>query len=109
MTNRTLLPMALALALAACATHAPPPSAPPPPPTPVPKAEALLPPVPQPPERPVPPATVTDAALPREARVAAFVDYTAQLYHVPPDAIRMELAQAQVVQRTLDIISKPAE
>ena len=106
MTNRTLLPMALALALAACATHAPPPSAPP---TPTPVPETLLPPVPQPPERPLPPASVTDPALPREARVAAFVDYTAQMYRVNPDAIRMQLAQAQVVQRTLDIISRPAE
>jgi membrane-bound lytic murein transglycosylase B len=108
MTNRTLLPMALALALAACATNAPTPSAPPTP-TPVPPAETLLPPVPQPPERPVPPGSVTDPALPREARVAAFVDYTAQTYNVSPDAVRMQLTQAQAVQRTLDIISRPAE
>jgi membrane-bound lytic murein transglycosylase B len=111
MTNRTLLPVALALALAGCATHAPPPSASSPASAAITKKvpETLLPPVPQPPERPLPPASVTDPVLPREARVAAFVDYTAQTYGIDPNAVRAQLAQAQLVQRTLDIISRPAE
>ncbi|MGN6513170.1 MAG: lytic murein transglycosylase B [Lysobacteraceae bacterium] len=109
MTIRTLLPVALALALAACAAHAPPPAPATPAATATEVPEALLPPVPQPPERPLPPASVTDPALPREARVAAFVDYTARMYGVAPEAVRAQLAQAQRVQRTLDIISRPAE
>ncbi|NUS39261.1 MAG: lytic murein transglycosylase B [Lysobacter sp.] len=109
MTIRTLLPVALALALAACAAHAPPPAPATPPAVTTEIPAALLPPVPQPPERALPPASVTDPTLPREARVAAFVDYASQLYGVDPNAIRAQLAQAQVLQRTLDIISRPAE
>jgi membrane-bound lytic murein transglycosylase B len=99
------------LVLAACATQAPPP-------TPVgsnapqsamPAPVALLPPVPQPPARPVAPPSVTDASIPQPQRVDAFVDYTASNYGIAPQAIRDELAQAQFLQRTVDIISRPAE
>jgi membrane-bound lytic murein transglycosylase B len=99
------------LVLAACATQAPPP-------TPVgsnaPQSAmlapvALLPPVPQPPARPVAPPSVTDASIPQPQRVDAFVDYTASNYGIAPQAIRDELAQAQFLQRTVDIISRPAE
>ena len=70
---------------------------------------ALLPPVPQPPARPVAPPSVTDASIPQPQRVDAFVDYTASNYGIAPQAIRDELAQAQFLQRTVDIISRPAE
>jgi membrane-bound lytic murein transglycosylase B len=99
------------LVLAACATQAPPP-------TPVgsnaPQSAmlapvALLPPVPQPPARPVAPPSVTDASIPQPQRVDAFVDYTASNYGIAPQAIRDELAQAQFLPRTVDIISRPAE
>ncbi len=69
----------------------------------------LLPPVPQPPERPVAPPSVTDPMLPQAQRIEAFVDYTASTYDVPPQAIRDGLAQARFLQRTVDIISRPAE
>jgi len=109
--NRRALLIWLPLALAACATQAPPsrstvasPQAPvATPPT------ALLPPVPQPPERPLAPTTVTDPMLPQAQRVDAFVDYTASTYGVAPQAIRDELAKAQYLQRSVDIISRPAE
>ena len=70
---------------------------------------ALLPPVPQPPERPLAPATITDPMLPQAQRVDAFVDYTASTYGIAPQAIRDGLAQAKFLQRTVDIISRPAE
>jgi membrane-bound lytic murein transglycosylase B len=109
--NRRVSLLLLPLALAACATQAPPrasttgssraavatPSA------------VLLPPVPQPPERPLAPTTVTDPLLPQAQRVDAFVDYTASTYGITPQTIRDGLAQAQFLQRTVDIISRPAE
>ena len=99
------------LALAACATQAPPspPAGSNAPQTAIPAPIALLPPVPQPPERPVAPPSVTDASIPQPQRVDAFVDYTASTYGIAPQAIRDELAQAQFLQRTVDIISRPAE
>ena len=72
-------------------------------------SNALLAPVPQPPERPVAPPSVTDPMIPQAQRVDAFVDYTAHTYGVAPQAIRDGLAQAQFMQRTVDIISRPAE
>lgn len=112
MTSRSLLSLALALALAGCATPTPPPApvaSAEPAPDAAPVQEALLPSVPQPPARPVAPPAVTDPALPLEQRVDAFVDYTATTYGVAPEAIRAKLAQAQYLQRTIDIISRPAE
>ncbi|HET6435506.1 MAG TPA: lytic murein transglycosylase B [Xanthomonadaceae bacterium] len=112
MTSRSLLSLALALALAGCATPTPPPApvaSAEPAPDAAPVQEAVLPPVPQPPERPVAPPAVTDPALPLEQRIDAFVDYTATTYGVAPEAIRAKLAQAQYLQRTIDIISRPAE
>ena len=101
----------LTLALAACATQSPPPApaaaAPPASRRRLPRR--LLPPVPQPPERPVAPASVTDPMLPQAQRIDAFVDYTASAYGVPAQSIRDGLAQAQFLQRTVDIISRPAE
>ncbi|ASR43475.1 lytic murein transglycosylase B [Xanthomonas citri pv. mangiferaeindicae] len=70
---------------------------------------ALLPSVPQPPERPVAPPSVTDPAIPRAQRVENFVQYTATTYGVDPARIRSTLAQAQVQQKILDAISRPAE
>ena len=70
---------------------------------------ALLPSVPQPPERPVAPPSVTDPAIPRAQRVENFVEYTATTYGVDPARIRSTLAQAQVQQKILDAISRPAE
>ena len=109
-----LVTTALALALTACATQATPPaatvavaepeSAPEPSPSP-----ALLPKVPQPPERPVAPPEVTDPAIPREQRIAAFVDYTARTYAVEPQRIRTVLAQAEYKQSIIDAITRPAE
>lgn len=103
----------LTLALAACATQSPPPKpaavvAAPEPVTPQP-AVALLPKVPQPPERPVAPLSVTDPALPREQRIDAFVDYTAQTYGVERQRIRDMLAQAEYKQSIIDAITRPAE
>ena len=69
----------------------------------------MLPPVPQPPERPVAPDSVTDPMLPQAQRVEAFVDYTVRTYGVPAQQVRDELAQAQFLQRSVDIISRPAE
>lgn len=107
-----LVTTALALGLTACATQAPPPAPPvavaPPAPTPA-AAPALLPKVPQPPERPVAPPEVTDPALPREQRIAAFVDYTARTYAVDPQRIRDVLAQAEYKQSIIDAITRPAE
>jgi membrane-bound lytic murein transglycosylase B len=110
--KRRVLTLSFALALAGCATQAPspPPSIATPLPAPmVAPADALLAPVPQPPERPVAPASVTDPMIPQAQRVDAFVDYTARTYGVAPQAIRDGLAQAQFMQRTVDIISRPAE
>ena len=111
--------IAVSVALGACATQSQPPkptaivSAPasPPaakPPAPAP-AEALLPKVPQPQERPVAPPSVTDPAIPREQRIAAFVDYTAQTYGVDSQRIRDTLAQAEYRQSIIDAITRPAE
>lgn len=109
----------LCLSLAACATQSQPPqpaalaAAPEPAATPAapPAAstDGLLPKVPQPPERPVAPPSVTDPAIPREQRIAAFVDYTAQTYGVAPQRIRDTLAQAEYKQSIIDAITRPAE
>src|SRR5690606_10336601 len=71
-------------------------------------AQALLPKVPQPPERPVAPPSVTDPAIPREQRIEAFVDYTAQAYGVDRQLVRDTLAQAEYKQAIIDAISRPA-
>ena len=55
------------------------------------------------------PPSVTDPMLPQAQRIDAFVDYTASTYGVPPQGIRDELAKAQFLQRTVDIIARPAE
>ena len=106
-----LLATVVALALAACATR----SAPPPavvvtqaPSAPEPQ-EAVLPAVPQPPERPVAPVAVTDPAIPREQRIAAFVDYAAETYRLDRQTIRDALAGAEYKQSIIDAISRPAE
>ncbi|TWG90713.1 membrane-bound lytic murein transglycosylase B [Luteimonas sp. J16] len=103
----------LSFALSACATPAPPPVAP--------DSEsaaeapqaaagaALLPKVPQPPERPVAPPEVTDPAIPRERRIAAFVEYTADTYGVDRALVREVLAQAQRRQSIIDAMNRPAE
>lgn len=124
MTRRALAPFSFAVlmscALTACATQAtpPPPAAAPAPSAPaaaiapaVPAAPAqtLLPKVPQPPERPVAPPSVADQAIPREQRIEAFIDYTAQTYGVDPQVIRDTLAQAEYKQSIIDAISRPAE
>lgn len=113
MIRRALL-VSMTSALVACATQSPPPpsvaaTAPAAAPVSVPLAAPLLAPVPQPPERPVAPASVTDPMLPQAQRIEAFVDYTARTYGVPAQDIRAGLAQAQFLQRTVDIISRPAE
>jgi membrane-bound lytic murein transglycosylase B len=109
---------ALSLALTACATQSPPPkpaaiasasAADPAAGSAVPAAPTLLPKVPQPPERPVAPPAVTDAAIPREQRIAAFVDYTAQTYGVDRQRIHDMLAQAEYKQSIIDAITRPAE
>ena len=109
----------LSLALAACATQSPPPKpaavvvapdlAATPAAAPAAPAQVLLPKVPQPPERPVAPPAVTDPAIPREQRIAAFVDYTATTYGVEPQRIRDTLAQAEYKQSIIDAITRPAE
>ena len=104
----------LPLALVACATQANPPpvdqvSASAAPATASAAVPTTLPPVPQPPERPVAPESVTDPAIPREQRIANFVDYTASTYGVEPRHIREVLAQAQLRQPILDAMSRPAE
>ena len=104
----------LPLALVACATQANPPpvdqvSASAAPATASAAGPTTLPPVPQPPERPVAPESVTDPAIPREQRIANFVDYTASTYGVEPRHIREVLAQAQLRQPILDAMSRPAE
>lgn len=108
--------VAVSLSLVACATQTPPPkpvavvappeSAPPPPSAP---AEVLLPRVPQPQERPVAPPEATDPAIPREQRIAAFVDYTARTYGIDPRYLRDTLAQAEYKQSIIDAITRPAE
>ncbi|GGJ97968.1 lytic murein transglycosylase B [Luteimonas terricola] len=115
-----LLPvLAALLLLAACApsaiVHAPASAAEPAPivveavPAVAPSAPGLLPPVPQPPERPVAPPSVTDPALSREQRIAAFVDYTATTYGVDRGRIRSVLAGAEHKQSIVDAMSRPAE
>lgn len=104
----------LPLALVACATQANPPpvdqvSASAAPATASAAVPTTLPPVPQPPERPVAPESVTDPAIPREQRIANFIDYTASTYGVEPRHIREVLAQAQLRQPILDAMSRPAE
>jgi membrane-bound lytic murein transglycosylase B len=116
---RQFSPCLVSLALVACATQVPPPAvAASAPSTPVvaqpataatPAPGGLLAPVPQPPERPVAPPSVTDAAIPQEQRIAAFVDYTVQAYNVDPQRIRAVLAQAEFKQNIIDAISRPAE
>jgi membrane-bound lytic murein transglycosylase B len=111
--------VAMSVALVACATQSPPPkpvavvAAPEPPPAalsvPPSPAQALLPKVPQPQERPVAPPAVTDPAIPREQRIAAFVDYTATTYGIDPQRIRDTLAQAEYKQGIIDAITRPAE
>jgi membrane-bound lytic murein transglycosylase B len=111
----------LGIMLVACATKTPTPKPTQPlkdlpapasgPATPKPTAasDGLLPKVPQPPERPVAPPSVTDPAIPREQRIAAFVDYTASTYGVAPERIRAVLAQAEYKQPIIDAITRPAE
>ncbi len=103
----------LGLLIAGCATQSPPPKAAaivaaPDIATPAP-APALLPKVPQPQERPVAPPAVTDPSIPREQRIAAFVDYTATTYGIDPQRIRDTLAQAEYKQSIIDAITRPAE
>src|SRR4249919_331198 len=109
--NRRAMLFPLTLALAACATQSPAPAAAAaaPPAAVVAPPAPLLPPVPQPPERPVAPTSVTDPILPQAQRIDAFVDYATSAYGVPAQSIRDGLAQAQFLQRTVDIISRPAE
>lgn len=70
---------------------------------------AILPQVPQPAERPVAPASVTDPAIGREQRIAAFVDYAADTYGVDRQRIRDALAGAEHKQSIIDAMSRPAE
>lgn len=106
--------VAMSVSLVACATQTPPPkptaivAAPEVPPPPAPPV-ATLPKVPQPQERPVAPPAVTDPAIPREQRIAAFVDYTATTYGIDPQRIRDTLAQAEYKQSIIDAITRPAE
>jgi membrane-bound lytic murein transglycosylase B len=72
-------------------------------------ASGLLPKVPQPPERPVAPPSVTDPAIPREQRIAAFVEYTATTYGIDRGYIRDVLAKAEYKQPIIDAITRPAE
>lgn len=105
--------VAAVVSLAACATPSPPPPpvvAPSAEPAPVPPpAPRLLPEVPAAQERPVAPPSVTDPAIPREQRIAAFVDYTATTYGIEPQRIRDALAQAEYKQSIIDAITRPAE
>ena len=120
-----LAPCLIVFAFAACATDAPAPVQPPPTeagaplPEPItepvadpaePAAPAPLQPVPPPPEqRPEAPAAVTDPAIPRQQRVANFVDYAVRTHGVDADRVRQVLAQAQVRQSILDAMARPAE
>ena len=108
MIRRALLSL-VPFALAACAAQ--PPKSSPPPPVPVAPAPpvALLPPVPQPPERPLAPASVTDPAIPEAQRREAFVGWATQSFGVDANAVRAGLAQAQLLQSTLDVMNRPAE
>ena len=118
MIFRSLLRMgtvAAVVSLAACATPSPPPAPvvapvadPAPSPVPAPAAR-LLPEVPAAQERPVAPPSVTDPAIPREQRIAAFVDYAATTYGIEPQRIRDALAQAEYKQSIIDAITRPAE
>src|SRR5690606_12529943 len=115
-----LLPvLAAPLLLAACApsviAHAPASAEPAPvaagavPPAAPPAQPDLLPPVPQPPERPVAPPPVTDPAIGREQRIAAFVDYTATTYGVDRGQILSVLSGAEHRQSIIDAMTRPAE
>ncbi|WP_159016700.1 lytic murein transglycosylase B [Cognatiluteimonas profundi] len=108
--NRRVLFLTIPFVLAACATpvQRPAPAPQPQPPVAAPAA-VLLPSVPQPPERPLAPASVTDPLLPQPQRIDAFVDYTASTYGIDPQVVRDGLGKAQFLQRTVDIISRPAE
>ena len=107
----------LSLALFACATPATPAhedtsaaaDAVPAPATGTSAGATLLPPVPQPPERPVAPEPVTDPAIPREQRVASFIEYTATIYGIDRDHVRGVLAGAEHRQSIIDAMSRPAE
>ncbi|MEN1941416.1 lytic murein transglycosylase B [Luteimonas sp. MJ246] len=107
----------VSLALFACATpaetspdaSAPAAASPPSAAGPAPSGPAPLPAVPQPPERPVAPPSVTDPAIPRAQRIAAFVDYTADTYGVDRQRIRDVLAGAAHKQSIIDAMSRPAE
>lgn len=111
--TRRLASIIACLLPAACATPAPPPvnvnvAARPAAAAPA-AAPARTAAVPQPPERPVAPASVTDPALPRAQREAAFVDYTSSTYGVDPDLIRATLTQAVHQQKIIDAMNRPAE
>jgi len=64
---------------------------------------------PQPQQRPPAPPAVTDPAIPREERIAAFIDYTATTYSVAPERIRAVLAQARMQPRIIEVMNRPAE
>jgi len=106
--------VAAVVSLPACATPSPPPPpvmAPPSaePVSVTPPAPRLLPEVPEAQARPVAPPSVTDPAIPREQRIAAFVDYASTTYGVDPQRIRDALAQAEYKQSIIDAITRPAE
>jgi len=87
--------------------------APPPEPVAEPVAEPAAPPplprVPQPPERPPAPPEVTDPNLPREQRIAAFIEYAASTYAVAPERVRAVLAAAQPRPSIIKAMNRPAE
>ena len=68
-----------------------------------------LPPLVEDAERPPAPASVTDPALPLQARIDNFVAYVGRDYDVEPQVVRDALAQAEMKQPILDAISRPAE
>ncbi|MEP6634027.1 MAG: lytic murein transglycosylase B [Luteimonas sp.] len=107
------MPLAISLGLAACVTQSPPPASAatlaPAASKPAAVLAALFPPVPQPPERPVAPPSVTDATIPRQQRIDAFVDYATQMYNADPQRIRATLAQAVYKQSIIDAMTRPAE
>jgi len=78
-------------------------------PTPEPAAAPLPPRVPQPPERAPAPPEVTDPNLPREQRIAAFIEYAASTYAVAPERVRAVLAAAQPRPSIIKAMNRPAE